>query len=107
MLGDRRGELYHRGDQVVGYGYVGHSTGPIALLDPTDFPAVLARAETAAAARNEGEFGLNVPLVNRAAVDHLLERGFRLDATFHTFFMSDEAFGAFEHYIITDPPFFL
>ncbi|MDP9358451.1 MAG: GNAT family N-acetyltransferase [Chloroflexota bacterium] len=107
LLSDRRAELYRRGDQVVGYGYVGNGTGPIALLEVSDVPAVLARAETEAARRHEADFGLNVPLVNRAAVDHLLRRGFRLDGTFPMFFMSDEAFGAFEHYIVSSPPFFL
>ena len=107
LLRDRRAEFYRRGDRVVGYCYVGHGTGPIALLDASDFPAVLARAETEASQRNEAEFALDIPLINRAAVDHLLGRGFRLDGTFPMFFMSDEAFGAFERYIVTSPPFFL
>ncbi len=106
LLHDRRAEFYRRGEQVVGYGYFGNGTGPLALLEAADFPAVLARLETEAAARNEREFGLNVPLINRAAVDYLLGRGFRLE-DFTVFFMSDEAFGAFEHYIVSSPPFFL
>lgn len=106
LLSDRDAYLYYRGDQVVGYGYFGNGTGPIALLSESDFPAVLARAETEAAARDEDSFGMQVPLINRAAVDYLLGRGFRLEA-FTALFMSNEAFGKFENYIFTNPPFFM
>jgi hypothetical protein len=106
LLGERRGALYRRGGQVVGYGYFGGGSGPVALLDPADVPAVLARAETEAAARGEAEFGIDVPLVNRAALDHLLGRGFRLGAS-AKFCMSDEPFGAFDRYALTTPSFFL
>lgn len=106
LLHDRPTYLYRRGDRVVDYGYFGQDTGPIAMLDAADFPAVLARGESEAAARNEATFRLKVPLVNRAAVDHLLGRGYRLEA-FSLLFMSDEAFGAFENYIVTNPPFLL
>jgi len=106
LLRDRRADLYRRDDRIVGYGYVGRDTGPIALLDASDFPAVLARGETAAAARNQATVQLKLPLINRAAVDHLLGRGYRLDE-FAWFFMSDEAFGTFENYIVSNPPFFL
>ena len=106
LLQDRRAYLYRRGDRVVGYGYFGNGTGPIALLEPSDFPAVLARGETEAAERDEAAFGMNVPLVNRAAVDHLLGRGFRLE-DFTMFAMSDEPFGNFERYVISSPAFFL
>jgi hypothetical protein len=67
---------------------------------------VLARGETAAAARHEAEFGVKVPLVNRAAVDYLLGRGFRLDDG-PLLFMSDEAFGSFENYVVASRPFLL
>ena len=52
--------LYRRSGRVVGYGYFGERTGPIALLEPSDFSAVLARAETEAATRSEEDFRLNV-----------------------------------------------
>ncbi len=106
LLHDRQAYLYYRGDQVVGYGYFGKGTGPIALLNETDFPAVLAHGETKAAARNDEEFGMNVPMINRAAVDYLLDRGFRLE-DFTVLFMSDVAFGKFEQYIISSPAFFM
>ena len=90
----------------MGYGYLGTEVaGPIALLDDGDFPAVLAHAEHEVSTRSE-EFGCEVPMINRAAVDYLMARGFQLDS-FFTFFMSDEPFGKFENYLFTSPPFFM
>lgn len=106
LLSDRPAELYLRNGQVLGYGYFGKGTGPIALLEPSDFPAVLARAETAAAEAGEAEFAMNLPLINKHAVDYLLARDFRIDP-FTVFFMSDAPFGKFEQYIFTSPPFFM
>jgi len=103
---DRPPTLYHRDGRVVGYGYTGTDTGPIALFDPADFPAVLARAESDAAARGDATFSLSLPLINRAAVDYLLSRGFRLD-DFTILFMSDEPFGHFDRYIVSTPDFFI
>jgi GNAT superfamily N-acetyltransferase len=100
------GYLYRRGGQVVGYGYVGTNNGPFAVLDEGDFPAVLGHAETAAHARGAARTGFEVGMVNQAAVDYLLGRGYRLDE-FFAFFMSDAPFGRFENYIFTSPPFFL
>ena len=106
LLQDRQAMLFRRAGQVAGYGYFGKGTGPIALLDAADFPAVLAWAESEAAARGGDEFGVQVPLINRHAVDYLLGRGFQLE-NFTVFFMSDEPFGRSENYIFTSPPFFI
>lgn len=105
LLTQRQGYLYYRDRQPVGYGYVGASSGPFALLYQTDFPAVLAHAESQAAAAGH-PFGVEVPLVNRAAVDYLLSCGFQMDS-FFAFFMSDAPFGRFEQYLFTSPPFFM
>jgi GNAT superfamily N-acetyltransferase len=105
LLAQQQGYLYYRGGEPVGYGYLGQSQGPFALLHPTDFPAVLAHAETEAARRGHN-FGVEVPLINRAAVDYLLQRGCRLES-FFAFFMSDAPFGKFENYIFPSPPFFM
>jgi hypothetical protein len=102
---DRQGYFYHRDGQPVGYGYLGVRNGPFALLDANDFPAVLAHAESQAAAKGRDEFGVEVPMVNQAAVDHLLARGFRIDS-FMALLMNDAPFGKFENYIFTSPPFF-
>ncbi len=110
LLADRQGYLYRRGNEVAGYGYEGKSNGPFALLDPADFPAVLAHAESAAAQAEQqagrGEFGVEVPLVNIAAIDFLLARGYRIDY-FHAHAMMDRPFGRFDRYIATSPPFFV
>jgi GNAT superfamily N-acetyltransferase len=102
---DRESYLYHRAGEIVGYGYLGERSGPIALLDETDFPAVLAHGEQAAHQAGR-DFGVEVPLINQAAVAILLERGFRMDP-FMALLMSDRPFGQFEKYILMNPPFFL
>lgn len=106
LLSDRQGYFYLREDRPVGYGYVGVRSGPFALLEASDFPAVLAHAETQAAAQGRPEFGLEVPMVNHVAVDYLLARGYRLDS-FMAILMNDGPFGRLENYILTSPPFFL
>jgi GNAT superfamily N-acetyltransferase len=102
----RQGHLYRRNGQVVGYGYAGANNSPFALLDPADFPAVLAHAAALAAARGDAETGFEVPLINRHAVDYLLGRGYRMDS-FFAFHMCDAPLGQLENYIVTSPPFFL
>ena len=106
LLADRDGFLCLHGDIVMGYGYMGNTNGPFALLDPFDFPAVLAHAEGAAARAGRDHFGVEVPIPNQTAVDYLRGRQFKIDS-FMAVFMSDESFGRFENYILTSPPFFL
>lgn len=106
FLANRRGYLYVRDGRPAGYGYVGENSGPFALLDATDFPAVLAHAESTAQAEGLKRFGVEVPTVNETAVSYLLSRNFKLDV-FIAMFMSDRPFGNFDRYIITSPPFFL
>ena len=101
---ERDGILYLRDGRPAGYGYIGESNGPIALLEEGDFPTVLAHAEWAAGKAGR-EVGFEVPMVNRAAIDYLLGRGYRMDA-FMALFMSDRPFGRFENYIVLSPPFF-
>jgi GNAT superfamily N-acetyltransferase len=103
---DRHMYLLHRNGELAGYAYFGKGTGPIALLDDADFPAVLARAETEAAARGDADFGLSLPLINRSAIDYLLGRGFQIEP-FTVLLFSDEPFGRFENYTLSSPDFFL
>lgn len=105
LLSDREGYLYLRDDKPVGYGYVGLRSGPFALLDPADFPAVLAHAESRAALSGQ-EYGFEVPMINSSAASYLLARGFRIQP-FPATIMSDLPFGRFDRYIVTAPPFFL
>lgn len=106
LLTNRQGYLYRRDGRPVGYGYMGKGNGPFALLDAADYPAVLAHAETEAAIAGAGNFGLEVPTVNRTVVDYVLGRGFQMHG-FIALVMSDEPFGRFENYLIMSPPFTL
>jgi hypothetical protein len=103
---ERSGFLYRKGDDWLGYGYCGARSGPFALVDPDLFPAVLAHAETQAAERGQTSFALEVPMVNRAAVQYLLAEGFKIDP-FVALIMTNRDFARFDQYIVTDPPYFL
>jgi hypothetical protein len=105
LRAQRQGFLYKRGGQAVGYGYVGKDGGPFAILDPADYPAVLAHAEGAANQLTD-HFYLEVPLINTQAVDYLLAQEYQMSA-FTTLFMSATPFGRFENYIFPSPPFFM
>jgi len=106
LLSNRQGYVYYRDGQPVGYGYVGLRSGPFALLDAGDFPAVLVRAESELARQGYQHFGLEVPMINQTVVDYVLARGFRMDP-FVALYMSDRPFGKFENYLVTSPPFIL
>jgi GNAT superfamily N-acetyltransferase len=102
---DRTGYLFLRNGGVVGYGYVGRRTGPIALLDAADFPAVLAFAETEVCKQERKEFGVTIPLINRHAVDYILSHKFKIDMGFLEQYMTAHPIGKFENYICTVPEF--
>jgi len=101
----REGFIYKRNDEIVGYGYVGSSSGPFAVLDEEDFPAVLAHAESLMAERGE-EFGAETPLINKKAIQYFIERKYKIDS-FSAIFMSSVSFGKFENYLCFSPEFFL
>jgi len=68
-------------------------------------PAVLAHAETLLAEEAE-EFGAEVPLINRKAIEYFTERKYWIDS-FTILFMSNEPFGMFENYLCFSPVFFM
>ena len=105
LAATRRGFVYKRNGEVVGYGYVGNASGPFALLNENDFPAVLAHAESLMAEQEE-EFGVETPLINRRAIQYFVERRYCIDS-FTTLFMSNEPFGRFENYLCFSPIFFM
>lgn len=70
------------------------------------FPAVLAHAEGCAADADRNHFGVEVPMINRAAVDYLLSQGYFVEP-FVAHVLTDRPFGHFDRYLITAPPFFL
>ena len=102
---DRDGLVYKRNEEIVGYGYVGSSSGPFAVLDDNDFPAVLAHAESLMAENGE-EFGAEAPLINTKAIQYFIERKYHIDS-FSAIFMSNVPFGRFENYLCFSPEFFM
>jgi GNAT superfamily N-acetyltransferase len=107
LMQDRTLYFYKRDDQVVGFGYISKDYyGPFALLKNTDFPAVLAHAETQAHNLGAEAVGFETPTVNTIAIDYLMSRSYRIEG-FMTSILSDKPFGKFENYLLTSPPFFL
>jgi GNAT superfamily N-acetyltransferase len=105
VITTRSGFVYKRNGELVGYGYFGDNSGPFALLDENDFPAVLAHAESIAAERGE-EFGVETPLINEKAIGYFLERKYKIEP-FTTLFMSNVPFGRFENYLCFSPILFM
>jgi hypothetical protein len=106
LRSQRRGFFYLRGGRPAGYAYAGWWSGPAAVLEAGDLPAVTAHLETEANRQGVEEFGLDVPLVNAAAVDALLRRGFKI-GTFQVLLMTDQEGIRLKNYIISSPEFFL
>ena len=101
----RDGFVYKRNEEIVGYGYVGSSSGPFAVLDGNDFPAILAHAESRMA-EQEKDFGAETPLINTKAIQYFIERKYQIDS-FSAIFMSNVSFGKFENYLGFSPEFFM
>lgn len=105
LIGDRDGWLLERAGAVVGYAYGGHRDGPVAVRDPAHTAWAIGLVEQAAATAGR-DVAIGVPLANRAALAHLLARGYRLD-WFTMHLMEDASRIAFDRYVLTSPPFFL
>jgi hypothetical protein len=103
LLSNRKGFVYLRNGSPVGYGYVGLYQGPFATLDPEVIGPMLAHAESVA---EVDEFGVEAPLINRAALQYLFGNGFRMDP-FVNFFLSDVELGKFDRYVVTTPSLFI
>lgn len=104
---NRHGHFYRRNGQVVGYSYVSHRVGPIAMLDNNDFHTALAHVESEMTKYVDGVWEnmyIPVPLTNTAAVEYVLQRGFQTSPLLEHF-MSDKPLGQYENYIFMDPPF--
>jgi GNAT superfamily N-acetyltransferase len=104
---NRQGHFYRRNGQVVGYSYVSHRAGPIAMLHNPDFHTALAHVESEMT-KYVNDFWENiylpVPMTNTAAVEYMLKRGFQTSPLLEHF-MSDQPLGQYENYIFMDPPF--
>lgn len=103
LIDQRQGFLYFAGDRLAGYGYTGLYAGPFAALVPGQFALMLAHAE---GVTKGPEFGVEAPLINRAALDYLLAEGFRMDP-FVNHFMSDRPIGHLDRYLVTTPSIFI
>jgi GNAT superfamily N-acetyltransferase len=108
LAGQRPGWVYRRDGGVVAYGY--HPSrpawgGPYAALMPTDLPALLADGEAAAAVAGHARVTFDAALTARHAIDHLLERRFRVDP-FVMLFFTDGRVDGLDRYVLTSPPFF-
>jgi len=66
---------------------------------------VLAHAESLASDREE-DFGAEVPLINKKAIQYFMDRKYQIDS-FTALFMSNEPFGRFENYLCFSPIFFM
>jgi GNAT superfamily N-acetyltransferase len=103
----RRGQVYRRGGAIVAYGYAPVADGwggPYAALEPSDLPRLLADAETAAHRAGHREVAFDVALINRAALDHLLGRGYRVQP-FPMILFSDAELGQLDRYVLFSPAF--
>lgn len=102
----REGYRYVRDARVVGYGHVGlpdgGGNGPFAMLEPTDLPAALSHAERRRHELGAAETAFDVAMHNQVAVEHLLDRGYRMDP-FLTLICSSEPFGTFDRYVFCAP----
>lgn len=103
LMGHRSGFLLMRHQDAVGYGYVGDPySGPFVLLEATDIPIALAHAESIAFAHGFDSLGLDVPMLNRTAIEYLLARGYHMSA-FFCFYMCSEQPLHVDKTIITGP----
>jgi GNAT superfamily N-acetyltransferase len=107
LLDRRRGHLYRRDDRYVGFSFLGaDGTGPMAALDSSDLPAILAHVEGVARSMGVERLELQLPGPNEVGIRHLLARGFRFDRWINLL-MSDRPFGHFDRFIPFSPPLFL
>jgi GNAT superfamily N-acetyltransferase len=107
LLDDREGFLYTRGDEPIGFAFVGnHGVGPIAALEPADLPDILLHVEDRATNLGLHQIEFQLPAPNEVAARHLLSRGFRIDPWVNLL-MSDRPFGRFDRVMGFGPPLFL
>ena len=104
---NRQGHLYRRNGQVVGYSYMSHRAGPIAMLHNQDFHTALAHVESEMTKYLDDFWKtiyLPIPMTNTAAMDYVLKRGYQTSPLLEHF-MSDAPLGQYENYVFMDPPF--
>ena len=107
LLERRRGHLYTRDGQAVGFSFVGRDgVGPAAAREASDLPSILLHVETLAHAMGLDRIEIQAPAPNEVAIRHLMRRGFRFDPWINIL-MADHPFGHFERFVPFSPPMFL
>ncbi len=107
LLDRRQGHLYRHADRVIGFSFLGRDgAGPMAVLEPSDLPAVLLHIEGLARAIGLEHLELQAPGPNVVAIRHLMGRRYRFDPWINLL-MSDRPFGKFDRFIPFSPPLFL
>jgi GNAT superfamily N-acetyltransferase len=99
--------VYRRAGRVVGFAFFSEAgQGPIAALEPADLRPILLHLEARAHACGMESISFEVPSINEVAMQHLLGRGFEIDAPLNLF-MSNVPFGKFDRLIAFGPPIVL
>jgi GNAT superfamily N-acetyltransferase len=107
LLDRRQGHLYRRADRVIGFSFLCRDgAGPMAVLEPSDLPAILLHVEGLSRAIGLQRLELQVPAPNAVAIHHLMGRRYRFDSWINIL-MSDRPFGQFDRFIPFSPPLFL
>ncbi len=105
LLKARHGHFYLRNNEVVGYSYFGNRAGPIAMRDNADFAVALAHLETEMTKTVDDVYNkiiLCIPMINHAALDYVLNRGYHTDPFFEHF-LAEQPLGHYENYVFIDP----
>jgi GNAT superfamily N-acetyltransferase len=99
--------LYRRAGRAVGFAFFSETgQGPIAALEPADQRPILLHLEAQAHACGMDSISFEVPSINEVAMQHLLGRGFKIDAPLNLL-MSNVPFGKFDRLIAFGPPIVL
>lgn len=106
LVSDRPVTLYERRGKVVGYGFGtnGLASGPAAVLDPRDLPAVLADQETAAAEAGLDEVQISLSSAAAHTLRWALQHGYRI-VPFYEMLLLDVPVISFDRYAFTQPAF--
>lgn len=103
----RESYLYRRAGRAVGFAFFSVAgQGPIAALEPADLRPILLHLEARAQACGMESISFEVPSINEVAMQHLLGRGFKIDAPLNLL-MSNVPFGQFDRLIAFGPPIVL
>jgi GNAT superfamily N-acetyltransferase len=99
LLRNREIYKYRNAGRTVGFGCFSETgQGPIVVLEPDDQSAILLHFETLAQSRGMESISFQVPSINIVVMQHLLERGYKIDAP-PGLLMSSRDFGQFDRFV--------